>query len=98
LHSGLTPLGSITPERIQIMKWEKEINERNKTYTDEELDQILPREGYEIIKPPENYQPIMTPSRKLMSTPTPYGQTPLYQIPDGVSHINKNIFTIIIVW
>ena len=25
----------------------------------------------------------MTPTRKLMSTPTPYGQTPLYQIPDG---------------
>jgi len=49
LHSGLTPLGSITPERIQIMKWEKEINERNKTFTDEELDQILPREGYEVF-------------------------------------------------
>ena len=48
LHSGLTPLGSITPERIQFMKWEKEINERNKTYTDEELDQLLPREGYEV--------------------------------------------------
>ncbi len=48
LHSGLTPLGNITPERIQLMKWEKELNERNKTYTDEELDQLLPSEGYTV--------------------------------------------------
>jgi len=28
------------------------------------------------------YVPIRTPARKLMGTPTPYGGTPLYQIPD----------------
>ena len=28
------------------------------------------------------YAPIRTPARKLMSTPTPYGGTPMYQIPE----------------
>ncbi len=28
------------------------------------------------------YQPIRTPARKLMGTPTPYGGTPLYHIPE----------------
>ncbi len=35
------------------------------------------------MTPPENYHPILTPSRKLVTTP--YNQTPLYQIPDGTS-------------
>ena len=28
------------------------------------------------------YAPIRTPARKLMGTPTPYGGTPLYHIPE----------------
>lgn len=28
------------------------------------------------------YAPIRTPARKLMGTPTPYGGTPMYQIPE----------------
>lgn len=28
------------------------------------------------------YQPVRTPARKLAATPTPFGQTPLYQIPE----------------
>jgi splicing factor 3B subunit 1 len=31
---------------------------------------------------PAGYQPIMTPARKLMATPTPFGATPLYGIPE----------------
>lgn len=42
---------------------------RNKPLTDEELDAMLPSEGYAILAPPSNYVPIMTPSRKLTSTP-----------------------------
>jgi splicing factor 3B subunit 1 len=29
---------------------------RNKPFTDEELDRILPSTGYEIVKPPDGYQ------------------------------------------
>lgn len=39
------------------MRVEKDIDERNRPMTDEELDMVLPgaSEGYEILKPPESY-------------------------------------------
>ena len=56
---GLTPsmtpglstpgLTSLTPERLQMLRWEKEIDERNRPLGDEELDQLLPIEGYEVL-------------------------------------------------
>ena len=47
---GMTPgLTSLTPERLQMLRWEKEIDERNRPLSDEELDQLLPTEGYEVI-------------------------------------------------
>ena len=57
---GLTPsmtpgglstpgLTSLTPERLQMLRWEKEIDERNRPLGDEELDTLLPTEGYEVI-------------------------------------------------
>ena len=42
---------------------------------------MLPCEGYKVLEPPPGYEPIRTPARKLMATPTPYGATPGYQIP-----------------
>jgi hypothetical protein len=39
-------------------------------------------DGYRILPAPPGYAPIRTPARKLMATPTPFGQTPLYQIPE----------------
>jgi splicing factor 3B subunit 1 len=39
-----------------------------------------------VLAPPASYKPIMTPARKLMATPTPYGMvggaTPLYALPE----------------
>jgi splicing factor 3B subunit 1 len=69
-----TPLPSqmipMTPEQMQTLRWEKEIDERNRPMTDEELDAMFPP-GYKILLPPEGYVPIRTPARKLMATPTP---------------------------
>lgn len=53
--------------------------ERNKPITDEELDAILPKEGYKILQPPSSYVPIRTPARKLTATPTPIA-TPGFHI------------------
>lgn len=94
---GVTPLGGIelatptpgainlrsqmTPEQYNLLRWEKDIEDRNRPLTDEELDAIFPEEGYKILDPPQSYVPIRTPARKLLATPTPIG-TPLYQIPD----------------
>ena len=80
---GATPVGAsglmtptnvavpMTPEAVHNMRWEKEIDERNRFMTDEELDDMLPSEGYVVLEPPASYVPIRTPARKLMATPTP---------------------------
>ena len=59
-----------TPEQMQAQRWEREIDERNRPLTDEELDQLIPA-GYKILPPPDGYVPIRTPARKLTATPTP---------------------------
>ncbi|KAL9040302.1 MAG: hypothetical protein Q9214_004542, partial [Letrouitia sp. 1 TL-2023] len=48
-----------------------DISARNAPLSDEELDLMLPSEGYKILDPPPGYAPIRTPARKLMSTPAP---------------------------
>lgn len=48
-------------------RWERELESRNRFLTDEELDNILPAEGYSILEPPPSYVP-PTPSRKVTSS------------------------------
>mmetsp|Transcript_20615 Transcript_20615/g.45127 ORF Transcript_20615/g.45127 Transcript_20615/m.45127 type:complete len:1268 (-) Transcript_20615:315-4118(-) len=78
---GLTPnFAAMTPEQIQAYRYDAEINERNAPMTDEELDAIFPLTGYEVVRPPANYQPIR---KTVMSTPTPTpGGTPLFSMQD----------------
>ncbi|CAL5435369.1 unnamed protein product [Camellia sinensis] len=73
--------GAITPEQYNLLRWEKDIEERNCPLTDVELDPMFPQEGYKILERPPSYVPIRTPARKLLATPTPLG-TPLYLIPE----------------
>lgn len=40
-------------------------------WTDEELDMMLPSEGYKILEPPPGYAPIRNSARKMMATPAP---------------------------
>ncbi|KAL1435475.1 hypothetical protein MTO96_000149 [Rhipicephalus appendiculatus] len=64
--SGVTPTGAkamamatptpghimaMTPEQLQAYRWEREIDERNRPLTDEELDAMFPP-GYKILQPP----------------------------------------------
>ena len=37
--------GLMTPEQVQTARWEREIDERNRPMSDEELDAIFPKEG-----------------------------------------------------
>lgn len=73
--------GAITPEQYNLLRWEKDIEDRNRPLTDEELDAMFPQEGYKVLDPPASYVPIRTPARKLLATPTPMG-TPGYSIPE----------------
>ena len=53
---GATPLGDVgmmTPTpggltRVQVNRWERDFDDRNRPMTDIELDQILPSDGYEV--------------------------------------------------
>lgn len=40
----------MTPEQLQAWRWEREIDERNRPLTDEELDAMFP-EGYKVLFP-----------------------------------------------
>jgi len=60
-----------TPEQIVQQRLQAEIDYRNRPLSDEELDEMLPSEGYRIVPPPSGYMPIRTPARKLLATPTP---------------------------
>ena len=42
-------LGTMTPEQLQAYRWEQEIDYRNRPLSDEELDTMLPTEGYKVI-------------------------------------------------
>lgn len=40
--------GSMTPEQMQAWRWEKEMDDRNRPMSDEELDAIFPQDGYKV--------------------------------------------------
>jgi splicing factor 3B subunit 1 len=77
-HGG--HLGAMTPEMSQHLRWEAEVDERNRPMTNDELDALFPGTGYKILDPPATYVPIITPGRKLLATPTPMGGTPGFNI------------------
>lgn len=62
----------MTPEAANALRWEKEVDARNRPLTDDDLDAMFPP-GYKILDVPTSYVPIHTPARKLMATPTPMG-------------------------
>jgi splicing factor 3B subunit 1 len=46
------PKQPLTAEQHQAYRLEREIEERNRPLSDEELDAMLPSEGYKILEPP----------------------------------------------
>ncbi|KAI7896663.1 splicing factor 3B subunit 1 [Mucor mucedo] len=71
----MTPNPNMTPEATNALRWERELDSRNRPLSDEELDGMFPATGYKILDPPAGYEPIRTPARKLTATPTPMGDT-----------------------
>lgn len=70
-HGLVTPLHSSSAAPVPQMPITFGLGDRNAPLSDEELDEMLPSEGYKILDPPAGYAPIRTPARKLMATPAP---------------------------
>jgi len=73
---GVPETPSASGMLTKAMALEKEMESRNRPWTEAALDAILPSEGYKILRPPANYVPLRTPGRKLLATPTPLSMTP----------------------
>jgi len=65
--------GKLSAEELALRRIQMDIDQRNRPYTDEELDEMFP-EGFVVVPPPKDYVPIRTPSRKLLTTPAPEQQ------------------------
>lgn len=72
--------GMTTSELTNTTIWKTELDARNKPWTDEELNDLLPSDGYTILEPPAGYKPIHNAARQLLKTPS-VPQTPLYVMP-----------------
>ena len=75
-----------------------DISSRNAPLSDEELDMMLPSEGYKVLEPPPGYAPIRTPARKLMSTPAPVASASgiggfMMQEPESARQMGKQLPT-----
>ncbi|KAL4977601.1 armadillo-type protein [Aspergillus desertorum] len=75
-----------------------DISGRNAPLSDEELDMMLPSEGYKILEPPPGYAPIRTPARKLMATPAPIASSAgvggfMMQEPESARSLGKQLPT-----
>jgi splicing factor 3B subunit 1 len=70
-----------------------DISMRNAPLSDEELDMMLPSEGYKILEPPPGYAPIRKIAQKLIATPAPTGGGFMMQDPDSGRSIGKQLPT-----
>ena len=76
--SGATPVGQSglatpAPQSGPLMPqtFGTDISSRNAPLSDEELDMMLPSEGYKVLEPPPGYEPIRAAARKAMPNATP---------------------------
>ncbi|EEQ33008.1 U2 snRNP component HSH155 [Microsporum canis CBS 113480] len=83
---------------VAVPTFGSDISARNAPLSDEELDMMLPSEGYKILEPPPGYAPIRTPARKLMATPAPMQSASgiggfMMQEPESARSIGKQLPT-----
>ncbi|KAJ9285314.1 hypothetical protein DTO027B5_3137 [Paecilomyces variotii] len=101
---GATPVGAaglatpMHPSQPAPMAFGTDISSRYAPLSDEELDMMLPSEGYKILEPPPGYAPIRTPARKLMATPAPMPSAAGYggfmmQEPESARALGKQLPT-----
>jgi splicing factor 3B subunit 1 len=66
-----TPAGVQATPSQQVMPFGTDVNSRNAPISDEELDELLPSEGYQILVPPPGYEPLRAPAKRVAPSATP---------------------------
>lgn len=61
------------PSQLPVMPFGTDMSARNAPLSDEELDAMLPSEGYKILDPPPGYEPVRALARKAIPTPAAGG-------------------------
>ena len=76
--SAATPVGNqglstpMHPSQVSLLpSFGTDVTGRNAPISDEELDLMLPSEGYKVLEPPPGYEYSRVISRKISATPTP---------------------------
>ena len=76
--SAATPVGNqglstpMHPSQVSLLpSFGTDVTGRNAPISDEELDLMLPSEGYKVLEPPPGYEYSRVISRKITATPTP---------------------------
>ncbi|KAK6351950.1 U2 snRNP component prp10 [Orbilia javanica] len=90
MHPSSAPAAPVVPFGVDYG--------RNAPLSDEELDAMLPKEGYKILEPPAGYMPIRTPARKLLATPAPMASASgvggfMMQDPENAKLLGKQLPT-----
>ncbi|KAK5172257.1 U2 snRNP component prp10 [Saxophila tyrrhenica] len=62
--------GAATPAP-GVMTFGTDVSSRNAPLSDEELNEMLPSEGYKILDPPPGYEPLRAPAKRLAPPQTP---------------------------
>ncbi|KAF2674733.1 U2 snRNP component HSH155 [Microthyrium microscopicum] len=57
------------PPQAGVVSFGTDISGRTMPFSDEELDMMLPSEGYKVLDPPPGYEPQRYAARRVMSTP-----------------------------
>ncbi|KAK2957399.1 putative Splicing factor 3B subunit 1 [Blattamonas nauphoetae] len=89
--------GPLSPRRAAIeqaarSRWERELDERNRPLTDDEISAMLPESGYKILEVPGDYIPLITPARRLLATPSlSLAGDEFYSLPEEVSGLSTDI-------
>ena len=71
----------LTGDDVNQARYAREMEERNRPLTDEDLDEMLPSKGYAVMEPPANYRPTRSVHSSLLATPTPMAGAAGFQIP-----------------
>ena len=69
--AGSTSAVAGAPPVQAVSGFGTDISGRNAPLSDEELDEMLPSEGYKILEPPPGYEPTRAPVHRLAPAATP---------------------------